>query len=182
MFLMATMDNGDQIVSEFSKLAHVERYVAQVMAGGRPFNAWKVTSEVHPQSLDVCLIRTRQMISGRVIRLVEIVERAPTAPPDSLAPQDFVSVPMIQRGQYGTWKAPEENTPAGAVAGVEYPIKRDPATLVRYVTLKIANESTPELRFTIDAEPMVTNGGDPIANILNGHDASGPLDGDEDMF
>lgn len=182
MFLMATLDNGESIVSEFSKLAHVERYVAQVMAGGRPFNAWRVVSKVHPESGDACLVRTRQMISGRKIALVEIVERNATATADSLDPQDFTSLPMVQRGQYGTWKAPAENTPAGAVAGVEYPVKRDPATLVRYVTLKVAAESAPEVRFMLDAEPAAMDRQEAPGEIDRILHADGPLDGDEDIF
>lgn len=159
MFLQATMDDGSKIVSEFTKLGHVQRYITQVLAGGRPFNAWAIVSDTHPESGDKCLMRTRNMISGHKIKSIEIVRRMAGAPEHSMAPQSFVPVPLIQRGQYGSWKAPLENTPAGAVAGVEYPIKRDAVTLQRYVVLK----ANPEQRFSLDAAEF------------------GPLDGDDDQ-
>jgi hypothetical protein len=160
MFLKATLNDGTMVISEFSKLGNPQRYALQVLQGVKTFNVWRVVSTVHPASGDACLLRQRQMISGRDVRSIEQVEPTEFRQPGDLSPASFQPVAILQKGQFGNWKAPNENTPAGAVPGVEYPIKREPASLMRYVTLKVASDGVDEVKFFLDQQ--------------------GPTDGDDD--
>jgi hypothetical protein len=64
----------------------------------------------------------------------------------------FSPEPVFKHFGSGMWTAPAENTPEGAVAGVQYAVKRDPADSRRYVTLRVAEGTSPELRHWLDAE------------------------------
>jgi hypothetical protein len=169
-FLKATLQDGTEVISEFSKLqGSGERYIAQVFAGVKPFNAWKVVGHQHPQSGEAVLIRTREMYSGQQIKKVCRVQPVEgQADTHGYQPQFFVPVTEIQGGQYGTWEAPAENTPQDAVAGALYPIHRDDASMERFVYLKVASDPEThegEIRYLIDRRTVVL-GGDPIEALM----------------
>ena len=90
-------------------------------------------------------------------------------------PEMFVSAVEIQAGEGGTWIAPTENAPEGAVAGQRYPVHIDTPTLGRYVILR----ATPEIRFQIEANRATSQA--TIAELTGGRTVDGPTDGDEDV-
>jgi hypothetical protein len=114
-------------------------------------------------------------------------------------PGNFQPVSEVQDGEYGMYIAPAENTPTGAVAGVEYPVHRDDASLRRYVILRveqapttIGGEPTPEVRYWIDTETPTTEQAPANPDVVGGPGAQrqprilrprteGPADGDDDL-
>jgi hypothetical protein len=166
-FLRATLDTGEQVVSEFANLAGSgQGYATQVFAGVKPFNAWRVVSGRHPVSGEEVLVRARTMYSGRRIQTIQQVKPiAGREQNHGYAADAFEAVLEVQHGQYGMWVAPSENTPEGAVAGTEYPIHRDSPDFRRYVILRVAGEPAaiggepvPELRHYIDTGSQVSVG------------------------
>lgn len=159
MFVQAILKNGEVVVSEFSKLTNLTPYAAQAFARMRPFNHWEVTGTVHPESGERVLYRTRHLISGDYIMSMTEVEPKPGREEDhNYDPDNFQPVSHMQKGAYGSWTAPAENTPEGAVAGVKYPIHRDEATWQMYVILKVATEDTPEVRYVLADPNGITTG------------------------
>lgn len=163
MFLQATLADGGKVVSEFSKLGRVERYVNQVFTGAKPFNAWKVVGTEHPHSGERVLIRTRAMLNGTNIVSIEEVEVKPEIGDNhQYLPENFLPKASLQKGQYGFWTAPEDGSVENAVAGAQYPVRKDEATLRRYVILRVGDPSadpsevaSQEIRHFLDAERAV---------------------------
>jgi len=165
MYVRATLDNGKQYISEFTKLVHLGRYASRVMSGMQAFNCWQVTSTRHPASGERVLFRKRLLISGRKIETLEEVE--PSMPDHDMQPENFRSVSVMQLGKLGYWVAPEDNTPEGAVAGVKYPVHQDAATWQKYIILRTAtSEAEVEQRYVISDPNGYAGGvaysGDPI--------------------
>ena len=72
-------------------------------------------------------------------------------------PAYFAPRAISDRGEAGSWRAPEENTPEGAVAGVVYPVHRD-ATLRRFVILNAeGNRGEAERRLMLDTGSTVSD-------------------------
>jgi hypothetical protein len=90
-------------------------------------------------------------------------------------PEMFVSAVEIQAGEGGTWIAPTENVPEGAVAGQRYPVHIDTSTLNRFVILRVS----PEIRFQIEANRATTHA--TVDELTGGRTVDGPTDGDEDV-
>lgn len=144
-YLMATLTNGETVISEFSKLSNVQRYIAQVFAGTKPFNVWIPVGTEHPQSGEPCLVRRREMISGSMIARVQEVE--PVGEDHGHDPANFNPITLPQSGEYGSWTCPDnEDTPEGAVAGARYPVHRDPNTLRRFVFIRFDAENPENTR------------------------------------
>jgi len=166
-FLKATMKDGTEVLAEFSKLAKVQRYVTQVMAGTKPFNVWSVVGRVHPVSGEDVLSRTRTMYNGRDIQtIVEVT-------------QDGFPKVQMQRGTYGVWTAPEGV--GVAPEGTEFPLHRDALSGRRYVVARAGTlGEADEVRHYIDPEASEVN--DPTTPIrMDGPvRMDGPADGDDD--
>lgn len=164
-FLQATLDTGEVVVSEFSKLGNVDRYTTQVYAGAKPFNVWKIVVTVHPASGERVPSRTREMVNGR--RIVKIVEVDANNQP----------IVKVQRGEQGLWQVGADRSsipglPAEVQDGVEYPVHRDPASTRRFIIVTAADENGQgEIRFWLDQGE--TSRAEPIPGV-------GPADGDED--
>lgn len=150
MFLRATLDDGTQVVSEFSKLVSVGRYAAQVYIGSKAFNGWKVVSTTHPHSGEQTLVRERVLYNGKNIRLIEQVE--PTTEEHGLDPANFRPAAVPQRARFGSYTVPEEVPHEGLVAGARYPIHRDPESFRQYVIVRVAEGEAAEVRFYLDGE------------------------------
>ena len=200
-YLKATLKDGTNIVASFEKLANVQKYAATIFARMNCFNAWELVARVHPTSGEPCLVRRRRMISGDQITEIErvvartldsinaIARRTGEAPMTaesyanavaSYDPNMFESALEIQHGEGGLWVAPLENTPENAVAGERYPIHINAQTLARYVILKAATATTPEVTFQIEANRAVSTATiDELTGAATAEE--GPIDGDEDI-
>jgi hypothetical protein len=166
-FLKATLVDGTIVISEFSKLeGSGQRYAGQVMAGQKPFNAWKIVGHQHPVSGEPALLRTRVMLSGAKIAQIEAV--TPTTEQHNFDPVNFEPVVEVQGGRYGTYTVKGDEGIEGVPTGTKFPIHRDDRTLVRYVILKVAQgtEGTegfePEKRFLLDSRRVVSVGVDDV--------------------
>lgn len=161
MFLRALLKDGTQVVSEFSKLGRVERYVVAVFLGHKPFNAWKVQGHAHPVSGEQVLLRQRLMLNGKNIISIEQVESM-VGDAHGYNPDNFREVTVMQKGKNGLYKVPETGGPEGVPVGTEFPIHRDEHSLRRYVILRKGNpaaeagtvESVDQL-FFLDPESQV---------------------------
>lgn len=160
-FLLATLTTGEKVVSEFSDLGGSgQGYSTQVFAQQKPFNAWKVVAGEHPASGEKVLVRTRVMFNGMLITsIAQVQPKEGFDTSHGYVVENFEPVTEIQHGQYGAHVFGAENLPAGAVAGVGYPIHRDPNDFRRYVVLKVeqapetvGGEPTPEVRYTVDRD------------------------------
>lgn len=150
MFLQAKLRDGTTVISEFSKLASVQKYANQVFAGVKPFNAWRVVGDTHPVSGEKVLLRTREMINGKEIVSITEVQ------------QDGTPIITTQAGARGLWKAPlgasVEVEGVQASAGETYPKHRDPVSMREYVILRAAAEGgESEVRYYTDGDDA--NGG-----------------------
>lgn len=203
-YLRATLKDDTKVVSSFEKLANVQKYAATIFARMNVFNAWELVSRVHPTSGEPCLVRRRRMISGDQIKEIERVvpisfpeftlalpASDQTLPPATLrerydnaisnyVPELFESALEIQHGDGGTWIAPTENAPEGATPGMRYPVHVDATSLGRFVILHVATETSPEVRFNLEANRATTNA--TIDDMIGGRTVEeGPTDGDEDI-
>jgi hypothetical protein len=135
LYLKATLHDGTVVVSEFSRLRNVQRYATQVFAGIKPFNVWTVVSTTHPASGEPVLFRTQELVNGRDIERIERVKPITTdSTAVSLDPSNFVACPVMQRGERGVYMLPADQAEHdGIVAGVEYPVHRDPSTMADYI-------------------------------------------------
>lgn len=176
-FLMATLASGVAVVAEFSRLnGSGQGYASQVFSGRKPFNAWRVVGSTHPHSGEAVLVRSREMYNGsEVVKVAQVRPLAGREETHNYDPANFEIVQEMQKGQYGMWTAPTENTPEGAVAGAAYPIHREPESLRRYAILKVAQGEDAERRFYLDGQD-----GAGVASAHDERDAAGPGDGDED--
>lgn len=153
-FIKATLVDGREIVSEFSKNQNVPKYAAMLFHTMRPFAEWHVVASTHPSSGESVLVRTNTLHSGRSVRALTIV--VPIAGREHDHNYDvnlFVAKPLVQGGAHGAWTAPETNTPELAVAGVSYPIHIDPLDTRRYVIVV----AQPETRFYLEAEATTSH-------------------------
>jgi hypothetical protein len=148
MYLMAQLKDGTKVVSEFSKLAKVQRYVTYVFQGVKPFNAWKVSGDSHPVSGEQVLMRERTMYNGRDI--LSIVQVRPTTEEHGYEPENFEPVSSMQKGGRGVYTVPEQGGPEGIEAGTQFPRHRDPRSFRDYIVLR---EADPE------AEPHTEEAG-----------------------
>jgi len=181
-YLKATTLSGLVVIAAFSKLGGSgERYVGQVFAGARPFNAWKVVGQAHPVSGEAVLLRTRVMLSGRTLSTIEAVKPiAGREETHGYDPTNFEPRVEIQGGRYGLWTVPAVETPEGLVAGTQFPINRAPDTLERYVLLRVAENGQPEKRYVLDAG-RTTSYGTIDEMTRQPVPAAGPGDGDDDV-
>jgi hypothetical protein len=188
-FLMATLNDGTQVVSAFENLGGTgQGYATQVFARVKPFNAWKNVGNTHPHSGEPVKIRTRVMYSGAEIRSISQVKPiAGREESHGYEPENFEAVSEMQHGRYGMYVAPSENTPVGAVAGAEYPIHREEDSFRRFVILRVATADTVEVRHWLDAQPVEgagTTGGvalDDVDAERRNTRTRGPGDADEDI-
>lgn len=148
MYLRATLDDGTQVVSEFSKLASAGRYSAQVFDGRKPFNGWKVVGSVHPHSGEPLLHRERRMYNGNNVRMIEEVE--PTTEEHGLAPENFRPLAVPQGSHRGFYTAPTPALHDDMVEGARYPQHRDPENYRDFVILRVAGEYQSEVRYYLD--------------------------------
>lgn len=139
-YIKATLVDGTTVVSEFSKMGTGFGYMHQV-AAGRPFNAWRTVAGAHPASGEVLNIRELVVIpSARIVSL-------------NVCNADGSMVVTVPRGECGRYRFPTENVPEGGAAGIDYPIRRDPVTLRRYVVLDAASN----VIHNLDAAPVVSD-------------------------
>lgn len=192
-FLMATLVDGTKVVGQFEQLGGSgQGYAEQVMRGVKAFNAWRVVGTNHPASGEPCLLRIREMIAGSRIQSIQQVH--PTVSNHNYAWTNFQPVVELQKGQYGNWTAPSVGAPEGVVAGMDYPVHRDPADGRRYVIVKVAGEPetvggepVPEQRYYVDATTLapVVDRDDATADDDDEEDGGyvgrGPTDADDDI-
>lgn len=133
-YLKATLTDGAEVISEFSKLGKVGRYIAQVFARVKGFNSWQVVATTHPGNGEPCLQRTRVLLNGAFILHIAEVVPTPDRPDGSMDPIHFTAKVEFAKGTYGLWIAPSDGTIPDVTAGLGYPIKRDEQTMRRYVT------------------------------------------------
>lgn len=152
MFLKAKLEDGTEVVSEFTKLTKVQKYINQVFKGEKSFNAWKVAGDTHPDSGEPNRQRQRTLISGRTIVSVEPV--VPTTQDHDYQPENFTPALLPSRGPRGFWRIPTQGVVrAGgitAVPGTQYPKHRNPRSLRDYIILRAESEGADEVRFYLD--------------------------------
>lgn len=155
MFLRATLADGSQVVSEFSKLGHPQRYASQVFGRQKPFNAWRIKGDTHPHNGERILLRERVMVNGDHIRQIEEVE--PTVEDHGLDPANFQPVTVMQKGPRGLFTVPDPAPQDDLVVGAKYPVHRDVNNFRDYVLVRAAQpaedgegEGEPEVRYYID--------------------------------
>lgn len=146
MFVKITTPAGD-FVSEFKKLRRLGKYASDIFAGRKAFNVWRTTATVHPSG-ETVLFRTRTLIPASQITALAEVEPLATRAEGSLDAAHFQPAARMQRGQFGTWLAPDGV--AGATPGERYPIHREPDTLRRYVNLAVPPNG-PATTYFLDA-------------------------------
>lgn len=154
-FILVKLTDGSSVVGEFQQRQAMRRFAANVMSGQKAFPVWRTVSNAHPHSGEPVLMRTREFVNGNLI--LSMVEVEPvsvgTDGEVNMDPQNFQPVAAIQRkGSLGSWVAPAEATPEGAVAGASYPVHRDDSDARRYVILLAGNEDREEVRHYLDAE------------------------------
>lgn len=178
-YLRATLRDGTQVVSVFTKLTNVENYARDVFAMRKPFNAWAIVGTQHPASGEPVLMRQRRVINGGQIVGIEAVKPVSGREEDhGLAAENFEPVTHTRRGRDGTYAFTDANAPEGAQAGIDYPVHRDPTRqhgYNRYVILRIAHSDeaggmVPESRYYIDRPASAA----PFIEV------SGPADADDD--
>lgn len=178
-FLRATLRDGTQVVSVFTKLAGVENYARDVFAMRKPFNAWQIVGTAHPASGEQVLMRQRRVYNGSQIVSIEQVRPVSGREEDhGLQAENFEPVTHTARGRDGTYQFTAANAPEGAQVGIDYPVHRDPTRqhgFNRYVVLRIAHTSeegqqVPESRYYIDRPASAA----PYVEV------SGPADADDD--
>jgi len=152
-FLLITASDGTQFISEYRKLGNIEKYLKRTFFENKPLNVWNVVSEVHPDSGEAVLYRTRTIVNGRNVISVQEVTPVEGRQGDDYSPESFELKPVLERGQFGTWTAP---TTEGALVvdarpGATYPIHRDAESMRRYVILK-AGQGEDETRHYLDPE------------------------------
>lgn len=164
MFVLTTLKTGEKFISEFTKLRGLRSYSSQVMSGQKSFAAWTVVAREHPASGEPCLVRTRTFVSGTAI--ATMTEVAPTTEDHEYDPENFKPVEHFQKNEYGFFQFTDALAAdiEGAVAGIEYPIHRDPTSLRKYVILSVAEpeNSVEEQRHYIDS---ATNAWQPISEV-----------------
>jgi hypothetical protein len=175
-FLKAVLEDGTEVVSEFAKLeGSGQRYIGQVFAGQKPFNAWRVVGSVHPITGEPALVRSRVMLNGsQITRVTQVKPVAGREEDHGYAPDAFEPVTEVQSGEFGTWVCPSEGAPEGAVVGASYPVHRDPASMERFVYLTYATDREThegEVRYLLD-QGRVVLGGDPIEALMGGPTAT----------
>lgn len=159
LYVLITLKDGTQFVSQFSKLRGIGTYAGQVMTGKKALNVWKVLGNEHPASGEKVLVRQRKMLNGTEVASMEEVLPREDADPAAVEALDigaFTQKPHIEKGPHGLYQfdAADETRPEGVSVRLPYPIYRDPDTLRRYVILTAAREGTPEVRHYLDAESI----------------------------
>lgn len=135
-YAKAILTSGKIAISEFNDVAKLGNYAAEVMAGNKAFNAWKVKSRVHPGNGMPCLIRRRQIINPTLIVSIEEVEpKRGFEDTHNHDPANFKPVFTVERGPKGLWRVPDGDSlaavrarEAGLISGLEYPVYQDPSS------------------------------------------------------
>lgn len=175
MFVRVTLKDGEQAVSEFSKMRGIGTYASEVMSGRKAFALWRPVAQTHPISGAPCLVRSRVMVNGTEVRNMEVV--IPTTEEHNFDPRNFTPLPNIQRGPYGLWTVPEnEDRPEGVPVGAQFPVYRDSVTLRRYVVLRVAENGNEERRHWLDGEPSPVR----AAAFPSDSDEAGDYDTDDE--
>lgn len=145
--LEATLKSGEVLYSEFDKLTKIGKYSADVFAGRKPFNAWRLLGNVHPASGEKVLVRERMMINGSEIAKIRQVKQ--------VSEGIYGSVETVQSGERGIWTAPSnpDDAVVGAIMGMQYPVHQDSSDLRQYVILNAeGHNGDAELRYYVDGE------------------------------
>ena len=181
-YLQATLVSGAVVIAAFEKLGGTgQGYSTQVFAGRKPFNGWRVVGDTHPVSGEPVVLRTRTMYAGHQIASITAVKPKDGRENDhGYESGNFEPVAEIQSTEHGMYTAPTANTPEGAVAGVDYPVHRDPNDLRRYVILRAANDIGPETRFYVDAASAAPDWSDDD-DVVEARHVRQPGDADEDV-
>jgi hypothetical protein len=192
MFLMATLDDGRQVISEFDKLSKVQQYAQKVFSGTDTFNAWKVVSRVHPASGEAVLIREREVISGRhIVSVQQVVPKSDLTVPHDYEPSRFQPALVTKEGEHGLWRVPAstviEREGVIATPDVDYPVHRDPRYLRDYVILRAGNEGDgiEEVRYYTDDRPAPATPSSeesPVGEGFDDDDLDDDLDDGEEVW
>jgi len=141
MLVRATMTDGSQHISEFSKLRGIRRLSADVFGGRKAFPVWETVAEEHPVSGEPCRLRTRRMVSGRLIASLEAVDA------------DGASIHVVDEGVAGRVTFTEEqDIPEGVQPDVDYPLHRSPEGRRYLVVQSNTGDGEADVLHYIDAE------------------------------
>jgi hypothetical protein len=171
LYVRATLVSGEQLVSQFEKVAKFGRFARDVFHGRVPFNVWTPVGDTHPASGERVLYRGRRIVNPRHIVSLDRVRPVAGAPEGTLDPTHFELEPEMQRGRFGAWTCPDTvpaHAPEGLVAGASYPVHRDTTGYgERYVVARAAQMvngavDEQEVRFFIDRSAE-----DPLAPVTS---------------
>jgi hypothetical protein len=142
-YLKATLQDGTEVIGQFSKLEKVGRYIAQVFAGQKPFNVYKTVGDTLPSG-EKGALRTRETIRGSLItRIVEVNEGG-------------TPIAEIPRGTRGRWTVPSNSQIEGLVPGTVYPKHRNARSLRDFVIVKAATPTSPAVHYYIGDTGLTT--------------------------
>jgi len=168
MLVRATMTDGSQHVSEFSKLRGIRRLSGDVFGGRKAFPVWATVAEAHPVSGEPCQIRTRKLVSGRLIASLEIVDA------------EGASIQMVDEGAAGRITFTEDqDVPEGVQPGVDYPLHRSPDGRRFVVVFSNSGAGEQDVLHYIDDEAGVSE--EVPVGVMGESDDGAPYD-DEDQL
>lgn len=156
-YILATLNDGSQVVCEFQQKQGMRRFARNVMSGQMALPVWRVAGEQHPHSGERVLLRTREFINGSSVRSLMEVEPRDGIADHNYEPANFRPAESMKAlngaGRNGMWVAPTTPDDAieGAVPGVQYPVHRDTDSR-RYVILRVAEGEAPERRHYLDRD------------------------------
>lgn len=153
LYVLATLKNGEQVISEFEELRGIRTLASDVMSGRKAFPVWRKVGDTHPVSGEAVTLRTREFISGTEVARMQVVE--PIIEDHDFDPANFRPAVQLKSGRYGIWTAPEDEDerPEGIEAGTQFPVHRDlEQDNRRYVILQVARDGADEVRYYIDPE------------------------------
>jgi hypothetical protein len=136
VFLTAVLDTGETVTAEFNKLDKIQRYIAQVLSGEKPFNVFAVQSQTLPSG-EPLASRTRRSINGK--HIVSLTQTNSGGTP----------IAEMPRGSRGRWTVPTNSQIEGLVPGTVYPKHREQRSLRDYVIVQYGNATTGQKRYYI---------------------------------
>ena len=167
MLVRATMTDGTQHVSEFSKLRGIRRLSADVFGGRKAFPVWDTVAEAHPVSGEPCQVRTRKLVSGRLIASLEVVDA------------EGASIQMVDEGAAGRITFTEDqDIPEGVRPNVDYPLHRSPDGRRFVVVFSNSGAGEQDVLHYIDEEAGVS---EDVPIGVMGEENGAPYD-DEDQI
>lgn len=173
LFVKAYLDDGTQVISEFTKLKGIRELSAQVYAGSKAFPVWKIVSDVHPESGEPVLSRTRQFLSGRIIDRLEVVE--PTQENHGYSPDNFGPVISVSEGAAGRMVFTEEmDVPDGVAVNIEYPLHVAPDGRRFVIVTSNSAAGDEDVLHYIDAEGGDTSEIDPEVMVPGAPEVGDP--------